>query len=68
MCDCSKANIFAMQSNSCYYCQQIKNRTLTNALQFLKLFMLEKNFKFLKTMVASLVAQLVKNPPAMGET
>ena len=68
MCDCSKANIFVMQSNSCYYCQQIKNRALTNDLQFLKLSMLEKNFKFLKGMVASLVAQLVKNPPAMRET
>ena len=67
MCDCSKANIFVMQSNSCY-CQQIKNRALTNDLQFLKLSMLEKNFKFLKGMVASLVAQLVKNPPAMRET
>ena len=62
MCDCSKANIFVMQSNSCYYCQQIKNRALTNDLQFLKLSMLEKNFKFLKGMVASLVAQLVIHP------
>ena len=68
MCDCSKANIFVMQSNSCCYCQQIRNRALTNALQFLKLSTLEKNFKFLKGMVASLVAQLVKNPPAKRET